>query len=86
VKEQLVHPFLLASLVATTGITLNQPPSSKTASAAVDQRPALVKTIDGLRERLDQWREWARTETNRHDQSSATSSAPPLPPSTRRPL
>ena len=39
--------FLLAVLLATTGIgPTDQPlPGGKQASAAVDQRPALVKTV-----------------------------------------
>jgi hypothetical protein len=80
--------FLLAVLVATTGVTLDQPPATdgNTASAA-DQRPALVKTIDGFRDWLSQWRTWARKEADRRPQSSsATTPAPPLPPSTRRSL
>ena len=46
--------FLLAALVATTGVSLDQPPAAsgnnaggKTAHAVPDQRPALIKTIDG---------------------------------------
>ena len=79
--------FLLAVLVATTGIPLDQPTASSQASAATDQRPALVKTIDGLRDWLSQWRDWAGKETDRRAQSSpATPTAPPLPSTTRRPL
>jgi hypothetical protein len=83
--------FLLAVLVATTGISVDQPPAatSRTASATVDQRPALVKTIDGFRDWLNQWRQWARTETDRRTHGAiptAPASAPPLSPSTRRPL
>jgi hypothetical protein len=78
--------FLLAVLVATTGITLDQPPAGdgKTASAAVDQRPALVKTIDSFRDWLTEWRAWARKETDRRPQSSPAPTPPPFP-STRRP-
>jgi hypothetical protein len=77
--------FVLATLVATTGITLDQPPaaSGTTAQVASDQRPALVKTIDGLRDWLSEWRAWARTQTDRHGQATPT---PGLFPSTRRPL
>ena len=77
--------FLLAVLVATTGITLDQPPADdgKTASAAADQRPALVRTIDGFRDWLTEWREWARKETDRRPQSSPAT-VPALSPSTRR--
>jgi hypothetical protein len=80
--------FLLAVLVATTGVALDQAPTgAKQASNLPDQRPALVKTIDGFRDWLDQWRTWARNETDRRAQSSpATSTAPPLLSSTRRPL
>jgi hypothetical protein len=80
--------FLLAVLVATTGVNLDQSPAGgKQASTARDQRPALVKTIDSFRDWLSQWRDWARTETDRRAQSSpATPPPPPLPPSTRRPL
>jgi hypothetical protein len=81
--------FVLAVLVATTGITLDQPLATdgKTASAAADQRPALVKTIDGFRDWLSEWRTWARKEADRRPQSSsATTPAPPLSPSARRPL
>jgi hypothetical protein len=76
--------FLLAVLIATTGVALDQAPTSGK-RAAPDQRPALVKTIDGFRDWLDQWRDWARTETDHRAQSSpATPDAPPLPSSTRR--
>jgi hypothetical protein len=76
--------FLLAVLVATTGVDLDQAPTGGK-RAAVDQRPALVKTIDGFGDWLSQWREWARKETDRRGESSATTPAPALsPPSTRR--
>ena len=80
--------FLLAVLLATTGIDLDQPPAAgrKQASAARDQRPALIKVIDGFGDWLREWRTWARTETDRRAQSSATALSPPLRPSTRRPL
>jgi hypothetical protein len=79
---------LLAVLVATTGVDIDQaPPGDKQPSAATDQRPALVKTIDGFRDWLGEWRTWARKETDRRPQSSsATTPAPALSPSTRRPL
>ena len=65
--------FLLAVLIATTGVALDQPPATdgKTTSAARDQRPALVKAIDGFQDWLSQWRDWARKETDRRPQSSA---------------
>ena len=78
--------FLLAVLVATTGVDLDEAPASgRQASAARDQRPALVKVIDGFGNWLAEWRTWARKETDRRAQSSpAPSPAPPLPSSTRR--
>jgi hypothetical protein len=80
--------FLLAVLVATTGIDLDQAPAGgKQASAIRDQRPALIKTIDGFGDWLREWRTWARNETDRRAQSSpATPAAPPLPSTTRSSL
>jgi hypothetical protein len=79
--------FLLAVLVATIGIPLDQPHTAgKTASVAPDQRPALVKTIDGFRDWLTQWREWARKENDRRGQASRAAPDPALSPSIRRPL
>jgi hypothetical protein len=89
--------FLLAVLVATTGIDLDQAPTSGTqASNLRDQRPALIKAIDGFGDWLSEWRAWARKETDRGSQSSsavvpdptsqAMAASPPLSPSTRRPL
>jgi len=80
--------FLLAVLIATTGITLDQAPAgAKQASAIGDQRPALIKTIDSFGDWLSQWRDWAGKETDRRAQSSpATPTAPPLPSTTRSPL
>jgi hypothetical protein len=77
--------FLLAVLVATTGINLDAAPiAGKQASNLPDQRPALVKTIDGFRDWLSQWQAWARKETDRRAESSpATPAAPPLPSTTR---
>ena len=77
--------FLLAVLVATTGVDVDQAPTGGK-RAAVDQ-PALVKTIDGFGDWLSQWRDWAHKETDRRSESAATTPAPALsPPSTRRPL
>jgi hypothetical protein len=87
--------FLLAVLVATTGIALDQAPTSgKQAASVGDQRPALVKTIDGFGDWLSQWRDWARNETDRRGQSSsailpnstgqAMDHSPASPSSTRR--
>jgi hypothetical protein len=81
--------FLLAVLVATTGIPLDPPAAAdgKTASAAADQRPALVKTIDSFRDWLGEWRTWAHTETDRRAHSSpAATPNLALSPTTRRPL
>jgi hypothetical protein len=88
--------FVLAVLVATTGVPVDQPSTAggTTASAAADQRPALVKTIDGFRDWLSQWRQWARTETSHRaraessavDRGRARSPSPAVSPSTRRPL
>jgi hypothetical protein len=89
--------FLLAVLIATTGITLDQTPTGdKRTSNLPDQRPALVKTIDGFRDWLNQWRNWAHKETDRRPQSApatlsnpnghAIAHSPASPSSTRRPL
>jgi hypothetical protein len=87
--------FLLAVLIATTGINLDQAPTGgKRADNVRDQRPALVKTIDGFRDWVSQWRDWARKETDRRGQSSsvtvpdptgqAMAPSPASPSSTRR--
>ena len=80
--------FLLAVLVATTGIPLDQAPptGAKQASNLPDQRPALVKTIDGFCDWLDQWRTWARKETDRRAHSTPTPTPTPESPTTRRAL
>jgi hypothetical protein len=80
--------FLLATLIATAGIPVDQPPTAATKKAGVvsDQRPALVKTIDSFRDWLIEWRQWASKETDRRAQASPTVPAPVLSPSTRRPL
>jgi hypothetical protein len=76
--------FLLAVLIATTGIDVDQAAAAGTqASAARDQRPALIKVIDGFGDWLSEWQAWARKETDRRAQSSP---APPLISPTRRPL
>jgi hypothetical protein len=77
--------FLLAVLVATTGVDGDQAPTGGK-RAASDQRPALVKTIDGFGDWLSQWRDWAHKETDRRSQSSSTTTPALSPPSTRRPL
>ena len=79
--------FGLAMLLATTGVDLDQAPGGNQANSATrDQRPALVKVIDGFGDWLREWRTWASTETDRRAHSSATSPTPPWPSSTRRPL
>jgi hypothetical protein len=80
--------FLLAILIATTGLDVDQPPAgAEQANTVGDQRPALVKTLDGFGDWLSEWGTWAHKETNRRAQSaSATSPAPPSPSSTGRPL
>jgi len=79
--------FLLAVLIATTGLDVDQPPAgAEQASAAADQRPALIKAIDGFGNWLSEWRAWVHKETDRRAQSaSAPTPAPPPPSSTRRP-
>jgi hypothetical protein len=75
--------FLLAVLVATTGVPLDQPaaPTSQ-ASAVPDQRPALVKTIDHFGDWLSEWRAWARTQRDRRTRpepkGQATAGTPPF--------
>jgi hypothetical protein len=79
--------FVLAVLVATTGIPLDHPTTASggpQASVASDPRPALVKAIDSFQDWLNQWRQWARKETNRRAQAATTTPAPPLSSSTRR--
>jgi hypothetical protein len=68
--------FLLAVLVATTGVPLDQPaaPTSQ-ASAVGDQRPALVKTIDSFTDWLREWRAWARTQRHRGPHGEPTAEA-----------
>jgi len=85
--------FLLAVLVATTGVPLDEPAAPTTpASAVPDQRPALVKTIDRFRDWLSEWRAWARTQRDRRPRPEPTGQAmagvpffpPPSAPSTWR--
>ena len=80
--------FLLAVLVATTGVPLDQPPAttgrhatSKQASAVPDQRPALVKTIDHVTDWLCEWRAWARSQRQRDTAAGPTGDAAAPPPS-----
>jgi hypothetical protein len=88
---------LLAALLATTGIAIDQPPAgAKKVSVGPDHRPALVKTIDGFRDWLAAWWQWADQEYDRRTRASSTTipkppegramaPSPALLPSTRRP-
>jgi hypothetical protein len=81
--------FVLAVLIATTGIPADQHSTAdRTARATADQRPALVKAIDGFRDWLGEWREWANKQTDRRGQSAPAVTAPAsaLSSATRRPL
>jgi hypothetical protein len=73
--------FLLAVLVATTGVPLDEPaaPTSQT-STVPDQRPALVKTIDRFTDWLSEWQAWARTQRDRHPRPEPTGQAMAAPP------
>jgi hypothetical protein len=82
--------FLLAVLVATTGVPLDRPPgttgqpaNSQQTSAVPDQRPALVKTIDHFTDWLHEWRAWARSQRNRgpHPEPKSEAAAPSPTPS-----
>jgi hypothetical protein len=94
--------FVLAVLVATTGLTLDPPAAAGSqASAAVDLRPPLVTTIDTWRDRLVGAGAWLAELWRRADPDArrppSTTTPPPndgqamprspvLFPSTRRPL
>jgi hypothetical protein len=89
--------FLLAMLLATTGIgPADQPsPAGKQTSAAVDQRPALVKTLDRSWDRLTGAWEWltelwrradTKTAPRPHPKGQAMARSPAPSSSTRRPL
>ena len=79
--------FVLAVLVATTGVPLNQPPAPTTQTSAVgDQRPALVKTIDSFRDWLSEWRAWARTQRDRRSHPEPNGEAMAAPPPIPSPL
>jgi hypothetical protein len=76
---------LLAVLVATTGVDLDQAPTGDNQAHAVpDQRPALVKVIDGARDWLGAWRHWADQESDRRNRAAPTTLdhrlVTPLPP------
>jgi hypothetical protein len=87
--------FLLALLLATTGVgPADQPsPAGKQASAAVDQRPALVRTVDRSWDWLTGAWDWltelwrrADTKTAPGPKGAASALSPAPPPSTWRPL
>ena len=88
--------FLLAVLVATTGVDLDQAPTGgKQASTARTSGRRWSRPSTGSGDWLSQWRDWARKETDRRPQSSATvpdpkgqamAPSPASPSSTRRPL
>jgi hypothetical protein len=70
--------FLLAVLVATTGVPVDQAPAdSGRASSASDQRPALIKTVDGFWDWLGEWRTWARTQNDRRTRPPSTTTPEP---------
>jgi hypothetical protein len=72
--------FLLAVLVATTGVPLDQPSApTGQASAVPDQRPALVKTIDHFTDWLSEWQAWARTQRDRRPKPTGEAMAGALP-------
>jgi hypothetical protein len=79
--------FLLAVLVATTGVPLDEPaaPITTQASTVPDQRPALVKTIDSFRDWLREWRAWARTQRDRGTRPESKGAAMAAPPRTPTP-
>ena len=69
---------LLAALLATTGVDVDQPPAGGTqASVAPGRRPALVSTLDGFRDWLAAWWRWADQEYDRRTQPSPTTAAQP---------
>jgi hypothetical protein len=81
--------FLLAVLVATTGVPLDPPdaPTSQ-ASTVPDQRPALVKILDRFGDWLSEWRAWARSQRDRGPQPKPKGEAmagPPPSPSASAP-
>jgi hypothetical protein len=86
--------FLLAVLLATTGISPpDQPSPAGKQASAVDQRPALVKTVDRSWDRLTGAWDWltelwrrADTTTTPHPKGAAMAPSPAPAASTRRPL
>jgi hypothetical protein len=87
--------FLLATLVATIGLVDQAPTPGEQASAAVDHRPALIKTVADTWNRLVGAWDWLAELWHRAGQQTATEptgeamtrTPAPIPPtSTRRPL
>jgi hypothetical protein len=86
--------FLLAVLLATTGISpTGQAPRVGRQASAIDQRPALVKTIDHSWDRLTGAWDWltelwrrADPKTAPRPKSAESASSPGPQPSTWRPL
>ena len=86
---------LLTLLLATTGLHVDQPtPGASRASVAPDHRPALARTLEGFRDWLAGWWQWADREYDRRTQPPSTTAeptgqamapSPTQPPSTRRP-
>jgi 4-amino-4-deoxy-L-arabinose transferase-like glycosyltransferase len=75
--------FVLAVLVATTGLPLDPPPAAGgQASAAIDHRPPLVQTIDTCRDRLVGAGAWLAELWRRADPEASHRRRPP---STTRP-
>jgi hypothetical protein len=73
--------FVLAVLVATTGVPLNQPAAPTTQTNNVpDQRPALVKTIDRFGDWLSEWQAWARSQRHRGPRPEPKGEAMAIPP------
>jgi len=78
--------FLLAVLVATTGVPLDQPAApTSPASTVPDQRPALVKTLHSFGDWLSEWRAWARTQRHRGPGPEPTGEATAVPPRSATP-
>jgi hypothetical protein len=78
---------VLAGLLATTGLDVAHTPAGGTqASATSDRRPALVKTLDGFRDWLASWWQWADREYDRRTSPPSTTgqrhAAAPSPTST----
>jgi hypothetical protein len=68
--------FVLAVLVATTGVSLEEPAVPTTqASTVPDQRPALVKTLDRFGDWLSEWQAWARSQRDRGTRPEPTGEA-----------